>query len=222
MKLSGRNAFDDNKLLLRLLVTTFAGLLVAGFLTWFMFVLIQFGEKKVDESKRVQLLDFVRLKREESSVNKERRAERPQTAEPPPAPSTPDFNDAQGDGDVIGITDLPVQMDMNVDVSGIGAGISEGEFLPIVKVAPVYPSSAANRGIEGQCMVEYTVTVTGATKNIRVVDGECSYAGFRKPSIAAAERFKYKPRIINGEAVEVERVRNMFIFTLQKAEQGNN
>lgn len=211
--------FEDRGLIPRLLVMALLGVVVAGFLTWFMYVLIQFGEKTVDESARVHLLDFVRLKREESSVKKERRAERPKTAEAPPAPATPDMSDASSDVDAIGISDLPAQMDMTVDV-GMGAGISEGEFLPIVKVAPVYPQSAANRGIEGECMVEYTVTTTGATKDIRVVDDKCTYSGFRKPSIAAATRFKYKPRIINGEAVEVQRVKNNFIFKLDQNEGG--
>lgn len=212
--------FEDRKWLLRLLVMAFAGVLVAGFLTWFMFVLIQFGEQSVDDSKRVHILDFVRLKREEASVTKERRAERPQTNEAPPAPAAPDLSDAQGQVDAIGISNLPAQVDMALNIGGIGAGISEGEFLPIVKVAPVYPPSAANRGIEGHCMVEYSVTATGATKNIHVVEDQCSYSGFRKPSVAAAARFKYKPRIINGVAVEVERVRNNFVFTLEKNESG--
>lgn len=216
MKSSDPGTFDDHKIYFRLLATTVAGLLVAGFLTWFMFILIQFGEKKIDESKRVQLLDFVRLKREESSVQKERRAERPKTTEAPPAPSTPDLNETDSDIAAIAVSDIPAQVDMNMNM-GIGSGISEGEFLPIVKVAPVYPAVAASRGIEGQCMVEYTVTTTGATKDIRVVEDQCTYSGFRKPSIAAAARFKYKPRIINGEPVEVQRVRNVFIFTLQEA-----
>ncbi len=208
--------FADNKLVLRLLLLSFAGVIVAGFLTWFMYVLIQFGEQKVDDSKRAQFLDFVRVKREETSVKKDQKMVRPQANKAPPAPTAPDLSDAQADANALAVSDIPAQMDVNLNLGGMGAGISEGEFLPIVKVAPVYPASAASRGIEGQCMVEYTVTSTGATKDIRVVEDACSYSGFRKPSLAAAARFKYKPRIINGEAVEVARVRNNFLFTLEE------
>lgn len=208
--------FEDRHYVLRIAITLLGGVIVAGFLTWFMSVLIEFGEQSVDESARVHILDFVRIKRDESSEKKRERAERPKTSEAPPAPSTPELSDAQGDVNSLGVSDLPVTLDVGLNLGGVNSGISEGEFLPIVKVAPVYPASAASRGIEGECLVEYSVTETGATKNIHVVDDQCSYVGFRRPSIAAAARFKYKPRIINGEAVEVARVRNLFLFTLEK------
>lgn len=209
--------FSDRSGLVRLLLAGCVGLVVATFLTWFMYVLIEFGEKAVDESSRVHILDIVRVKRDEASVKKEQRVERPKTTEAPPAPSSPDLNDAQSDVDAIGISNLPAQMDVGLDMGGIGSGLGEGEFLPIVKVAPVYPASASSRGIEGECLVEYSVTTTGATKNIRVIEDRCTYRGFKKPSIAAAARFKYKPRVINGEAVEVARVQNLFIFQLEKS-----
>lgn len=211
-------AFNDNRVLLRLAATIFIGIVVAGFLTWFMYILIQFSEQKMDESARVHILDIVRVKREENSVSKERRVERPKTNKAPPAPAAPDTSDSNSDMDSIAIADIPIVSDVNVDVDGFGVGISEGEFLPIVKVAPIYPVSAANRGIEGECMVQYTVTTTGATRNITVVEDQCSYRAFRKPSVAAAKRFKYKPRIVGGEAVEVPLVRNIFIFNMAEEE----
>lgn len=220
MKSLSPGTFDHQAIALRLLLAALLGLCVAGILTWFMFALIQLGEKEIDERKRVQILDFVRLKREENSVQNERRAERPKTAKAPPAPPTPAMGEADSNIAAIAVSDIPVQVDMNIDMN-IGSGISEGEYLPIVKVAPVYPASAANRGIEGQCLVEYTVSTTGATKDIRVVEDQCSYSGFRKPSVAAAARFKYKPRMINGQPVEVQRVRNLFIFTLQDANEND-
>ena len=36
-----------------------------------------------------------------------------------------------------------------MSVGGVGFGITDGEYLPIVKVAPVYPARALNRGLEG-------------------------------------------------------------------------
>lgn len=205
--------FDDNRFFLRLSAMLLAGVLVAGFLTWFMYILIEFSEQKADEGARVQILDFVRLQRDETSKPKERRAERPEVTEAPPAPTAPDLSDAS-DISPLAVSQIPVDTHMGVDMGGFGVGISEGEFLPIVKVAPVYPATAANRGIEGECMVEYTVTTAGSTTNISVVEGRCSHSVFRRPSIEAASKFKYKPRIVGGEAVEVERVRNLFHYTL--------
>ena len=52
----------------------------------------------------------------------------------------------------------------------------------------------------------------GTVKDVEVVEEECSEAVFQKPSIDAALRFKYKPRVIDGVAVEVQGVMNMFHY----------
>ncbi len=210
--------FDDKNISKRLLLTVCFGALVAGFLTWFMYILIQFSEHRVDESARVHILDIVRVKREESSQNKERRVERPEVTKAPPAPATPDFDYSQSDMDSIAVSDIPMDTGAGIDVNGFGVGTGEGEYLPIVKIAPIYPMSAANRGIEGECMVQYTVTATGATQDISVVKERCTHSAFRRPSKAAAKRFKYKPRVVNGEAISVRGVRNLFIFEMEKKE----
>ena len=41
---------------------------------------------------------------------------------------------------------------------GLALESGDGEYLPIVKVAPVYPRRALQRGIEGFVIVEFTVT----------------------------------------------------------------
>lgn len=213
MVTDSKRIFTDGHYFPRLAAMLLAGILVAGFLTWFMYILIEFSEQRVDDGTRVQILDFVRLQRDETSQPKERRAERPEPREAPPAPSAPDFSEG-ADVSPIAVSQIPVDTGMGVDMAGFGVGISEGEFLPIVKVAPIYPATAANRGIEGQCMVEYTVTTSGSTRDISVVQEHCTHAVFRRPSIDAASKFKYRPRIVGGEAVEVERVRNIFYYTL--------
>ena len=101
----------------------------------------------------------------------------------------------------------------------MGAGIggfnaAEGEYLPIVKVAPVYPSRAQTRGIEGYCIVEYIVTSTGTTKNPKIV--ECTSSLFQSASLKAALKFKYKPRVINGTPIDVPGVQTQITFELEQ------
>jgi len=102
----------------------------------------------------------------------------------------------------------------SVNVGGLGFGVSDGEYLPIVKVAPVYPARAAQRGLEGYVIVEFTVTQTGATKDIVVVESTSSL--FDRAAVDAAAKFKYKPRVIDGNPVEVAGVRNKITFVLEK------
>ena len=103
-------------------------------------------------------------------------------------------------------------------VPGIGSDCerptSYGEYLPIVKVAPVYPRRALTRGIEGFVLLEFVVTRTGAVRNPQVI--ESKPAGiFDRAAVSAALKFKYKPMVVNGEPVDLVGVRNKITFELQ-------
>lgn len=105
-----------------------------------------------------------------------------------------------------------VTADVNLDPAGQISG--DGEYLPIVKVAPIYPRRAQTRGITGYCIVEYTVTTSGAIRDPRAVD--CQPSGvFDKASERAALKFKYKPRVVDGEPIEVPGVQNKFTYELE-------
>jgi protein TonB len=63
--------------------------------------------------------------------------------------------------------------------------------------------------------VEYTVTKNGSIRDPQAVD--CQPAGiFERASVKAAEKFKYKPRVVDGEPIEVAGVQNKFTYTLEK------
>ena len=128
--------------------------------------------------------------------------------EEPPEPELPEIEEVEVEQD----------MDMSIGTGGVqislGGGLSsDGEYLPIVKVAPIYPRMAQTRGIEGYCIISYTVTVSGSVRDPSVED--CSSSIFRNASLRASLRFKYKPRIIDGEPVEVRGVLNRFIYQLE-------
>ena len=112
---------------------------------------------------------------------------------------------------------LNVAPQAKVDVAiGTGGQLSnDGEYLPIVKVAPIYPRRAQTRGITGYCIVEYTVTTSGAIRDPRAVDCEPSGV-FDKASVKASLKFKYKPRVVDGEAIEVPGVQNKFTYELEQ------
>ena len=103
-------------------------------------------------------------------------------------------------------------INLNLNASGMSSG--DGEYLPIVKVAPIYPRRAQTRGISGYCIVEYTVTKTGSIRDPFPVD--CQPKGiFERASLKASEKFKYKPRVVDGEPIEVAGVQNKFTYELE-------
>jgi len=90
---------------------------------------------------------------------------------------------------------------------------ADGEFLPIVKVAPIYPPLAATLGLEGYVVVEFTITPVGTVEDAVVV--ESSNELFHDAALEAAHKFKYKPRIVSGKPVAVSGVRNKITFVLE-------
>jgi periplasmic protein TonB len=92
------------------------------------------------------------------------------------------------------------------------SALLDGEYRPLVRVAPTYPPKAALLGLEGYVVVAFTVTRKGAVKDVEVV--ESSDELFVKSAVEAAYRFRYMPRVVDGKPVEVSGVRSKIIFRL--------
>lgn len=87
------------------------------------------------------------------------------------------------------------------------------QYQPLSKEAPDYPERALDKNIEGDCSVEYTVNPQGRVENPKVLDG--CHPLFMRPSLAAANTFRYQPRIVEGKAVAVPAVRNTFHYRIK-------
>lgn len=200
----------------RLLFGLLLGVIVTLALFWTMQYLIEIADRSLDDARKGQLLDFVHVEREEIPERRKVKPKKPPPPEaPPPEPPTPKLDDATPSADKIAISAVPVETEVDL-TGGFSLGVGEGDYLPIVKVAPIYPQRALSRGIEGYCTVEYTVTKQGTTKDVRVLEDQCTSSLFHKASTDAAGKFKYKPRIIDGEAIEVPGVRNKFTYVLEE------
>ena len=99
-------------------------------------------------------------------------------------------------------------------------GMSEiwkSDIQPIFKVQPVYPKDALAVGLEGYCIVEFTVTEKGITADHEIV--ECTPSEiFALYSIAAAKQFLYLPELENGIPVSRKGVRNKINFRIEENE----
>ena len=201
----------------RLLIGLLLGAVVTLGLFWVMQYLIATADRSLDDAKRGALVDFVRVKKNEVIERKQIKPRKPPPPDaPPPEPPAPKLDDLTPSADKIAISAVPVETDIDLTSGGFSLGVGEGDYLPIVKVAPIYPRRAVSRGVEGFCIVEYTVTRSGTTRDARVIPGQCSSSLFEKASVDAALKFKYKPRVIDGQAVEVPGVRNKFTYELEK------
>jgi protein TonB len=185
------------------------GVTVTAGLLFMMHLFIQTGHGQ-SESDTLRVVDFVRVERSEVVEVRESRPEKPEAREPAPDLSQPQSTEGFSTG--LGVSVAKPSVDFKAEISGIAMTASDGEYLPIVKVAPRYPVRALQRRLEGFVIVEFVVTTSGAVRDVQVI--ESSSEVFEEAAIEAALKFKYKPRVVDGIAIEVAGVQNRISFKL--------
>ena len=90
-------------------------------------------------------------------------------------------------------------------------------LISISKVAPIYPKELLKKGIEGYCILEFSVTKEGTTEDIKVV--ECTDYDFANSSIEAAKQFRYIPKIVDGDLRQTVGVLHKMSFELESSQK---
>lgn len=85
--------------------------------------------------------------------------------------------------------------------------------IPIVRVEPVYPQRALDRGIVGWVDVEFTVTEVGGVSEPKVLGAQPSSI-FNRAALRAIERWKYEPKMVDGQPVSRPGMRMRLRFEL--------
>lgn len=197
--------------LIRYAIGVAVGAVITVALLYLMQAVISSDKNPLNEAPKIRIIDFAQILEDMDVTRKDLKPKPPPPPdEVPPELPKPDF-DFSGDSTGLEITgEAP---DINIDMDTRFAG-GDGEYLPIAKVQPIYPKRALSRGIEGWVIVEFVVTVTGAVRDVFVVEAEPPGI-FDRAAIQAAEKFKYKPRMVNEKPVEVAGVQNIIRFNLE-------
>lgn len=183
-------------------------------LLFLMHSLIEADKKEPKEEETRKIADITMPETKIETRYDTEKPEKPEDPEePPPDMPEPEFEAPDVNPDALNMAAPKAQI--AAKVGGIGGFSSDGEYLPIVKVQPVYPRRALSRGIEGYVIVEFTVTKNGSVRDPVVVEADPENV-FDSAAVKAALKFKYKPRVIDGEPVEVPGVRNKITFAIAK------
>ena len=120
-------------------------------------------------------------------------------------------------GPSLNIARMSIDIDTGLQLSNASINATDGDYLPLVAIAPQYPTRAAQRGIEGWCLVSFTVNGLGSVEEetITVVDAEPPQI-FNRSSVRAAARFKFQPRVEDGIGVPVSGVQYLFRYQLEE------
>ena len=166
----------------------------------------------VEESGVGHVVELVQVMEDQEVLVENRLPDPPPPADEPP----PDLPPPSVDTDVtVGVGIGDVKVDHEVGLQGAGGFSPDGEYLPIIKVAPVYPRRALARGLEGFVLVQFTVTETGSVRDPVVIEAQPPSI-FDRAAINAALKFKYKPKMVDGKPVAVTGVVNRIVFELEE------
>ena len=110
-----------------------------------------------------------------------------------------------------------VSIDENIrDIPGKKIKIEPGgrnqSHMTIVPIAPSYPPEMAEKCIEGFVITGFTITSSGSVSDPFIVN--TSHQGFNRSALRAIKKFKFKPKMINGQPVASPDGRYKFSYQL--------
>jgi protein TonB len=199
---------------LRIATAIGLGLIATFGLFWVMQALVGVtGELK--EGRSGLRVEFVRLKRDSTPEIKKREPPRREKPDQPPPP--PEMNMAKAMNPSAAVGDIVPMVDTGVELekaTSLGAGGSDRDVVPLVRVDPDYPPRARQRGIEGYVDLEFTIGPTGTVENPRVI-GANPPAVFDRAALRAVRRWRYNPKMENGAAVSRPGIKVRLRFELR-------
>jgi protein TonB len=193
---------------MRFFASTLLGILVALLLFLLMHSLISGRstvERDADSSVR---LDFIKVNQDEiENLKKRAPPPKPEPPKKPPPPPKMTVNEA----------DRPTQNMPQIEMPKVSLGVSagsgpylgnwsagdpaaEGDVIPIVRIEPQFPREALIKGIAGWVEIEFTIEPDGTVSKPRVIASEPPRI-FDRNAIRAIYKWKFKPRIVDGQPV---------------------
>jgi len=90
----------------------------------------------------------------------------------------------------------------------ISQGVTKG--LLIHRVEPVYPPLAKAARVQGEVLLKAIIDVNGNIQNLQLISGHPMLV---PAAISAVQQWKYKPYLLNGQPVEVEKMTVTIVST---------
>lgn len=191
--------------------------LIASGITFGLFYIMQAlvvsDRVNLSDVQSVRFVDVISVDRPQEAKAEKREVQKPVPPEAPPPDLDIPTSTTSMSGQNLDFSAL--SLDTSLDSSRVDLGApTDGDYLPLVHIQPQYPRRAAERGIEGYVIVELTVTVDGTVEDVRIVEADPP-GYFERDAERAAYKFKYKPKVVNGEPVPVAGVQYLFTFNLE-------
>jgi len=89
---------------------------------------------------------------------------------------------------------------------------TEGDAQALIIVQPKYPKLPESAAREGWLLLEYTVNEQGRVQSPKVIEGS-NQAPFTKAAIAVTDKWRFKPRVVDGKRTTQPNMRARMTFT---------
>ncbi|MBT1443169.1 energy transducer TonB [Shewanella sp. JM162201] len=203
--------------MLRALVSIIIGALVTFGLFWFMAALVGGGAQRADNSTESPVIEITMDRQDAKAQNKPRVVPKPPP--PPEQPPKPDTTPPDTSSNIDGALTFNAGA---LDAGGPSTGLKLGSFMkadgdatPIVRIEPQYPIQAARDGKEGWVQLRFTINEIGGVDDVEVIAAEPKRL-FDKEAIRALKKWKYKPKIVDGQAQKQPGMTVQLDFKLDK------
>jgi protein TonB len=198
---------------IRVSVSAALGILVTFALIILMYKLIDSGNKDLDEKEAFKIPDFLHVDRQLTENAKNTEVEKPEDPETPP-PEIPEENlEFEVPDNAVSMAAPAAGGNLSIGNSGFAR---DSDYIPVYVPQPQYPRRAQTRGKEGYAVVEVIITTTGGVRDPVMVEEWPEGWGFGRAAMKAANKLKYNPRVIDGQAQEVTGVLYKFTFQMAK------
>ncbi len=192
---------------------------VGGGITFGLFVLMAFlvkSEMEPPPKDENRVIEFVTVKADDEIKTRTRNVPKP-----PPPPKNPPPPRVRRVAKVqkpiknasLNLSKLDVDVNAGTYMGQVGDGMGDGDAIPLVVIEPQYPRKAAMDGTVGWVRFEFTVSTDGSPKDIRLLDSKPKRV-FNRAAKKAIRKWKFKPKIVDGKAVEQPNMRYTMEFKL--------
>jgi len=198
---------------LRVLIALPVGAIVAVLLFLLMRALIAMGEIPVDEEREAVKIEIRQDVEEVQRLERDMTIDDVDRVDPPPPP--PQINKQVAQQPNEALTNIGGQIpdfdSPDINRGDVNFNVSDRDAQPLVRVAVTYPPRAAERGIEGNCLMTFGVTPEGVPFDI---NANCTSSLFERTSIRTVQQWKYAPKIVDGVAVARSGVQTTLTYEL--------
>lgn len=206
-------------MILRLPVAMASAFAVTAGIFFGMQLLVADEGGELAERKPSAPIEMVRVKRDTPPVVKKREMpQKPETLDEPPPPSM-EMSDpgAPGASVAVPIAAPTPSVDVNLRTGpSLGAApVGDAAATPLVRVNPSMPRKAQLEGVEGLVVVRFDIGPTGKVQNVEVIEENPSGYGFANAALRAVNRWKYRPKVVDGQGVIQKGLQTAIKFTIE-------